>query len=164
MIIRSIKSILYEFRKAYNKRQEGWHVLYGYDKYGRLNIYIGNKDLNIGWIIISEPHQQLGAVVKSSNFMSLFRDDEFSFGFRQVPKEISREILKNLLRKKTVDKNILNIIRRYPPIKFDEFREGPIFIGPYKYHPSIESVDDRIMSRLREEFEKKIREKYRYLG
>jgi len=163
MIVRSIESILKDFRKAYNKRQKGWHVLYGYDRYGKLNIYIGNKELNIGWVIISEPHQQLGAVVKSSNFINLFKDDEFSFGFRQVPKEISKEILKNLLRKRVIDKKLFNIIKRYPPVKFDEIKEGPIFIGPYKYHPSIESVDDRIMSRLREEFERKIREKYRYL-
>lgn len=55
-----------EFLKAYNRSPKGLHILCGYDKNYRLNIYIGNKREDFVWVILMEPHFGVGTRIDNT--------------------------------------------------------------------------------------------------
>ncbi len=164
MIFKTVDEIIREFEEAYERKQVGWHILYGFDSWGRLNIYILD-DRGSGWALILEPHFGLGAKVERVNLGSISKIDSLGFGFRRLSKELFKRIIREMREYGRLSEETMNLIKKNPPLKKSELRldEG-ILIGPYLYHPKIESVDDRIASKLRERFEEEIKKRYRYIG
>jgi len=98
LIFKSAKEIIKEFIEAYNRNQRGWHLFFGFDRKGRLNIYIGNKNEDSVWGILTEPHWGIGARIDDVNIEKFAREKEIEFGLRQLPSKLAKNVIEELVR------------------------------------------------------------------
>jgi hypothetical protein len=165
MIVKSSKEIIKEFLEAYNRDPRGWHVLYGFDKNSRLNIYIGKKSENSVWAILTEPHFGIGMRIDDINIEEFFRKEK-EFGLRQISESLGEKIINDFfeygrLLPVTIKKLMEEV--ENPPKTIKELNKSKFVIwGPYVKIP-IETVDERIASKLESEFMKKLRERLKYI-
>lgn len=163
-MFKGIEEALSEFERAYEKKQLGWHVLYGYDSFGRLNVYILDSHGN-GWVLVMEPHFGLSARVERVNVGDLSKVDTIGFGFRKLSRDLFKRIVEEMRRYGRLTDATLKLIEKKAPIPKDQFKRGDsVLIGPYIYYPGIESLDERISRKLREKFEEEVRRRYGYIG
>jgi hypothetical protein len=168
LIVKSAEEVIKEFIEAYNRNPKGWHFLFGYDSKGRLNIYIGNKNEDSIWVILTEPHWGIGARIDDTNIEKFVKEKEIEFGLRQVPNVLAKSIMKELVEfneitPKTKEK-IIEIVKNYPPRKESELKGGIILQGPSLYMPRIETIDEKIAKEMQKKFEEELRKRLTYIG
>lgn len=174
-MVKSIEKIIEEFREAYNRNPRNWHVLVGYDRQRRLNIYIGQGGEDSIWVILTEPHFGLGERIDDINISELV-DSKITFGLRRMPDKLAEKMKNELLeyhviKEKTIEK-IKECMIRYPPLKEKEASGNTIVQGPLITLPPEYDIDERIKNKillgikekLKKKFEKEIVKRYKYLG
>jgi hypothetical protein len=97
LIVKPAEEVIKEFVEAYNRNPKGWHFLFGYDSKGRLNIYIGNKNENSVWTLLTEQHWGIGARIDNVNIGNFVKEKKLEFGLRQLPSALAKNIIKNSL-------------------------------------------------------------------
>ncbi len=174
-VIKPIEKIIKEFREAYNKNPRNWYVLAGYDKQGRLNIYIGRRDENSIWIVLTEPHYGVGGRIDDMNISEL-ADEGISFGLRKIPDNLVKRMKNELLEYGRISDETEKVLEKYmersPPIREKEASGKWVLQGPFTALSPEYSVDERIRNkvllnakeRLRKKLEKEIIRRYKYIS
>lgn len=174
-MIKSIEKIIEEFRRAYNRNPKNWHVLIGYDKQKRLNVYIGQREENSIWVVLTEPHFGLGERIDDINISELV-DNKITFGLRKIPDNLAEKMKKELLEYYTVSEKTMEMVKKYmmrnPPLKEKEALGNIVVQGPLITLPPDYDIDKRIQNKLlldakedlKKKFEKEIVRRYNYLG
>jgi hypothetical protein len=165
MIVKSSKEIIEEFLEAYNRDPKGWHVLYGFDKESRLNLYIGKKNENSIWAILTEPHFGVGMRIDDTNIEEFFKK-ESEFGLRQISASLGERILKDFFEYGTLTattaKRLIEETKTRPRTVEELEKAKFVATGPY-VKISIQTVDERIRSKLQLEFKKRLKERLSYI-
>ena len=174
-MVESIEKVIEEFREAYNRNPRNWHVLVGYDKQRRLNIYIGQREENSIWVILTEPHFGLGERVDDINISELV-DSKITFGLRRIPNNLAEKMKKELLEYNVIKEKTMEEVKeymiKYPPLKEKEVSGNTIVQGPLITLSPEYDIDERIRNKilstvkekLRKKFEGEIIKRYKYLG
>lgn len=164
MIFKSVKEILKEFERAYERKQYGWHIFYGYDRYGRLNIYIVNES-GSGWTLMMDPHFGVGAKIRRINIDDLIELDKVGFGLRKLDKKLFDRIIYEMKKYGNLRKETIDLIKSKPIVKRSEIKRlDKLLVGPYVYYPAIESIDERINRELRKRFLEEFKLRYKYIA
>lgn len=174
-MVKPVEEIVDEFRKAYNRNPSGWHILIGYDKRRRLNIYIGQRDVDSVWIILAEPHFGLGKKINDVNISELV-EGKISFGLRTIPNNLAKRMRNELLEYHRISEKTRKMVKecmlRNKPLREKEISDNWVVQGPVITMSPEYSIDERIRSKflfntieeLSKRFEKEVVKRYRYLG
>jgi hypothetical protein len=174
-VIKPMRKIIKEFREAYNKNPRNWHILAGYDKQGRLNIYIGKRDENSIWVVLTEPHYGLGGRIDDVNITELV-DERIGFGLRKIPDNLFKRMKDELLEYSRISdktrRSLKEYMERTPPLREKEVSGKLVLQGPFTVLSPEYSIDKRIQNkflldakeRLRKRLEEEIIRRYRYIG
>lgn len=168
MRIKSSEEIIKEFLEAYNRDPRGWHVLYGFDKNSRLNIYIGKKGEDSVWAILTEPHFGVGARIDDVNIEEFYRKEGEEFGLRQISEGLEEKVIKELSeygRLLPATRKALNEELKKPAKMVKELGKAKlIVVGPYAITHVDERIKEKIGEELEIEFEEKLKERLKYIA
>ncbi len=151
--MKTIKEIMEEINKLYNKNPLDWHISVSKDRENFGNIAIFNPNFKSLWQIkldsLYKPNPlSVGAKIPNINNEKIgFNSKMPSFGYRPLVDDQLELLQSNILEKKPIDNIILDILTREPVplnnIKNKGFLEGPITFSPPGYISEKQKVLDQ---------------------
>ncbi len=151
------RDALREIIKSYNKNPNNWRALMGRSPRGFYDfLFLNPKEvwyLKIDTIYKPNPIG-LGVKLDVASDYDVPRDLP-SYGFRNIPKELLKEIDAN-------PQVILKVVREIPPVSVDKIR-GLVAIGPYIQKPVLKPISkkqEELSIKMDRELEKLLKRNY----
>lgn len=165
MKVEPLEEVQRKIIKLYNKNPEGWRILT--DKKGNIIVLGPRTNYRLKLISIN-PQQYTGIGLKIEQIKKTRNiGKEFpSYGFRPLSRKDAQELLRSILRKSNLQKELINKLFDIKPMSTRGLEhENPDIIlgGPILVHPDLSTISKKqreLEAKLASEADKLFRKKY----